>query len=211
LGRPGKGHYWTIDPAQEYMFEEGSFRRRPRGFRRKSMKPQNPYGPNLYGTAGGAPPPVVGVPPSQSANANSVLSTLLPDASAAAAAGGRTYEVIASSSTMPSASLSGQSVVDYGSLMAQPVPTSSSAYYAYNNNNYNGCQGYNYPMPSLSPATAGAPSSDYIYGVNSSASHLQDRDSYANCATLRSGKTLSRANWKVFPKLPLTLFLMSVF
>ncbi|XP_013772227.1 forkhead box protein F1-like [Limulus polyphemus] len=35
LGRPGKGHYWTIDPASEYMFEEGSFRRRPRGFRRK--------------------------------------------------------------------------------------------------------------------------------------------------------------------------------
>lgn len=42
LGRPGKGHYWTIDPASEYMFEEGSFRRRPRGFRRKcqAMKPQ---------------------------------------------------------------------------------------------------------------------------------------------------------------------------
>merc|ERR1719220_1915774 len=39
LGRPGKGHYWTIDPAQEYMFEEGSFRRRPRGFRRKAVKP----------------------------------------------------------------------------------------------------------------------------------------------------------------------------
>ncbi|XP_014277894.1 forkhead box protein F1-A [Halyomorpha halys] len=35
LGRPGKGHYWTIDPASELMFEEGSFRRRPRGFRRK--------------------------------------------------------------------------------------------------------------------------------------------------------------------------------
>ncbi|XP_053470225.1 forkhead box protein F2 [Ictalurus furcatus] len=35
LGRPGKGHYWTIDPASEFMFEEGSFRRRPRGFRRK--------------------------------------------------------------------------------------------------------------------------------------------------------------------------------
>ncbi|ELT88831.1 hypothetical protein CAPTEDRAFT_50240, partial [Capitella teleta] len=35
LGRPGKGHYWTIDPAAEFMFEEGSFRRRPRGFRRK--------------------------------------------------------------------------------------------------------------------------------------------------------------------------------
>ncbi|XP_064640441.1 forkhead box protein F1-B-like [Lineus longissimus] len=41
LGRPGKGHYWTIDPAAEFMFEEGSFRRRPRGFRRKcqAMKP----------------------------------------------------------------------------------------------------------------------------------------------------------------------------
>lgn len=43
LGRPGKGHYWTIDPASEYMFEEGSFRRRPRGFRRKcqALKPFN--------------------------------------------------------------------------------------------------------------------------------------------------------------------------
>ncbi|XP_034411969.1 forkhead box protein F2-like [Cyclopterus lumpus] len=41
LGRPGKGHYWTIDPSSEFMFEEGSFRRRPRGFRRKcqAMKP----------------------------------------------------------------------------------------------------------------------------------------------------------------------------
>lgn len=50
LGRPGKGHYWTIDPASEYMFEEGSFRRRPRGFRRKcqALKPQyhSQYFPN---------------------------------------------------------------------------------------------------------------------------------------------------------------------
>ncbi len=38
LGRPGKGHYWTIDRNHEYMFEEGSFRRRPRGFRRKVLK-----------------------------------------------------------------------------------------------------------------------------------------------------------------------------
>lgn len=36
LGRPGKGHYWTVDPNQEYMFEDGgSFRRRPRGFRKR--------------------------------------------------------------------------------------------------------------------------------------------------------------------------------
>lgn len=45
LGRPGKGHYWTIDPASEFMFEEGSFRRRPRGFKlkRQSIKPQYPH------------------------------------------------------------------------------------------------------------------------------------------------------------------------
>lgn len=43
LGRPGKGHYWTIDPASEFMFEEGSFRRRPRGFRRKCQA-LKPYG-----------------------------------------------------------------------------------------------------------------------------------------------------------------------
>ena len=48
IGRPGKGHYWTIDPQCEYMFEEGSYRRRPRGFRRKcnlkSYAPSNyPY------------------------------------------------------------------------------------------------------------------------------------------------------------------------
>lgn len=39
LGRPGKGHYWTIDPSSEILFEEGSCRRRPRGFRRKCLKP----------------------------------------------------------------------------------------------------------------------------------------------------------------------------
>ena len=37
MGKPGKGHYWTIDPNCEFMFEEGSFRRRPRGFRRKCI------------------------------------------------------------------------------------------------------------------------------------------------------------------------------
>lgn len=53
LGRPGKGHYWTIDPASEFMFEEGSFRRRPRGFRRKcqALKPQYPQ---YFPTAAGA-------------------------------------------------------------------------------------------------------------------------------------------------------------
>jgi len=41
MGKPGKGHYWTIDPNCEFMFEEGSFRRRPRGFRRKCQTGQN--------------------------------------------------------------------------------------------------------------------------------------------------------------------------
>nr|AMY99572.1 foxF [Novocrania anomala] len=53
LGRPGKGHYWTIDPAAEFMFEEGSFRRRPRGFRRKcqALKPFGMFS-NVSGSAG---------------------------------------------------------------------------------------------------------------------------------------------------------------
>lgn len=42
IGRPGKGHYWTIDPQSECIFEEGSFRRRPRGFRRKKSNPTQP-------------------------------------------------------------------------------------------------------------------------------------------------------------------------
>lgn len=42
LGRPGKGHYWTIDPDSELMFEEGSYRRRPRGFRRKCQNSARP-------------------------------------------------------------------------------------------------------------------------------------------------------------------------
>ncbi|CAJ0965726.1 unnamed protein product [Ranitomeya imitator] len=41
LGRPGKGTTGPSTPASEFMFEEGSFRRRPRGFRRKcqALKP----------------------------------------------------------------------------------------------------------------------------------------------------------------------------
>ena len=38
LGRPGKGHYWTVHPSSEHLFEEGACRRRPRGFRKKNPK-----------------------------------------------------------------------------------------------------------------------------------------------------------------------------
>ncbi|KAM9308038.1 forkhead box protein F2 [Gastrophryne carolinensis] len=53
LGRPGKGHYWTIDPASEFMFEEGSFRRRPRGFRRKCQALKPMYHRMMNGLAAG--------------------------------------------------------------------------------------------------------------------------------------------------------------
>ncbi|XP_072930303.1 uncharacterized protein [Epargyreus clarus] len=61
LGRPGKGHYWTIDPSSEFMFEEGSHRRRPRGFRRKCQALKSQFGSGGYLCAGGVGP----LPPSQ--------------------------------------------------------------------------------------------------------------------------------------------------
>ena len=33
-GKPGKGHYWTLDPASKNMFMDGSLRRRKKRFRR---------------------------------------------------------------------------------------------------------------------------------------------------------------------------------
>lgn len=48
LGRPGKGHYWTLDPASEFLFEEGGFRRRPRGYRRKCKALQPPFHTAAY-------------------------------------------------------------------------------------------------------------------------------------------------------------------
>lgn len=54
LGKPGKGHYWTIDSKSEYMFEdEGSLRRRPRGFRRKHQQKSYPGGGTFYSNANG--------------------------------------------------------------------------------------------------------------------------------------------------------------
>uniref|UniRef100_A0A914WXZ6 Fork-head domain-containing protein n=1 Tax=Plectus sambesii TaxID=2011161 RepID=A0A914WXZ6_9BILA len=37
-GRSGKGHQWTVDPTCEFLFEEGSFRRRPRGYKARSRQ-----------------------------------------------------------------------------------------------------------------------------------------------------------------------------
>lgn len=46
MGKSGKGHFWTIDPKSNHEFqEEGSLRRRTRGFRRRQQpKPYSqPY------------------------------------------------------------------------------------------------------------------------------------------------------------------------
>lgn len=43
LGKPGKGHYWTIEAKSEYMFQDETCqRRRPRGYRKK-MNMSSPY------------------------------------------------------------------------------------------------------------------------------------------------------------------------
>uniref|UniRef100_A0A182ITV2 Uncharacterized protein n=1 Tax=Anopheles atroparvus TaxID=41427 RepID=A0A182ITV2_ANOAO len=53
-GKPGKGHYWTIDASAEYMFEdEGSLRRRPRGFRRKQQLKGYGAGSAFYAAGNG--------------------------------------------------------------------------------------------------------------------------------------------------------------
>ncbi|ESN98965.1 hypothetical protein HELRODRAFT_137770, partial [Helobdella robusta] len=33
LGRPGKGHFWTVDPSADFKFEHGAFRRKPKLFK----------------------------------------------------------------------------------------------------------------------------------------------------------------------------------
>ena len=44
-GNPGKGNYWTLDPASEDMFDNGSFLRRRKRFKRASSGPTS--GPEL--------------------------------------------------------------------------------------------------------------------------------------------------------------------
>ncbi|CAL8249276.1 unnamed protein product [Merluccius merluccius] len=60
-GNPGKGNYWTLDPASEDMFDNGSFLRRRKRFKRNHPEfgrtgdgfvfyadPYRPYGPPPY-------------------------------------------------------------------------------------------------------------------------------------------------------------------
>lgn len=50
-GKPGKGNYWALDPAAEDMFDNGSFRRR-----RKRFKRPNGYAPEMQFPENGANP-----------------------------------------------------------------------------------------------------------------------------------------------------------
>lgn len=58
VGKPGKGNYWTIDENSAHLFEdEGSLRRRPRGYRSKIKVKTYAVNPNgfyngSYGDAG---------------------------------------------------------------------------------------------------------------------------------------------------------------
>ncbi|XP_067885036.1 forkhead box protein E1 [Heterodontus francisci] len=42
-GRPGKGNYWTLDPAADDMFESGSFLRRRKRFKRADITTYSTY------------------------------------------------------------------------------------------------------------------------------------------------------------------------
>jgi hypothetical protein len=72
-GNPGKGNYWTLDPASEDMFDNGSFLRRRKRFKRPQMfDPRSPFGhfnpfhhPAFHPSAAAAhfpPPPHFGMP-----------------------------------------------------------------------------------------------------------------------------------------------------
>ncbi|XP_045401422.1 forkhead box protein E3 [Lemur catta] len=85
-GNPGKGNYWTLDPAAADMFDNGSFLRRRKRFKRAELPahPAAPPGPALpfpyapYAPAPGpallAPPPPAGPGPAPPARLFSVDS-----------------------------------------------------------------------------------------------------------------------------------------
>ncbi|XP_024078896.2 forkhead box protein E3, partial [Terrapene carolina triunguis] len=65
-GHPGKGNYWALDPAAEDMFDNGSFLRRRKRFKRAELATYPPYSAFSpaapYAPAGYSPPPPAGAP-----------------------------------------------------------------------------------------------------------------------------------------------------
>ncbi|XP_045751381.1 forkhead box protein E3 [Mirounga angustirostris] len=87
-GNPGKGNYWTLDPAAADMFDNGSFLRRRKRFKRAELPalpaagpPPFPYAPYAPGPALLAPPPPAAPGPSPPARLFSVdsLVSLQPE------------------------------------------------------------------------------------------------------------------------------------
>ncbi|XP_059088337.1 forkhead box protein C1-B-like isoform X2 [Tigriopus californicus] len=189
LGRPGKGHYWTIDPDQEFMFEEASCRRRPRGFRKKNLRPRY-HGYSMPN--GGAMTPNAMNSPSQ---VNSLLADPAGASAAAAATLGLMTPVSSASFQRHYDAMGGLSSPDFGTVASALtssagnnglLPSSSSqtsgnpSYFSYatgtatngnnanNNNNilgpsYNGHMGtYAHAYPTC-PLTPPNPSIDYLY------------------------------------------------
>lgn len=109
-GNPGKGNYWTLDPASEDMFDNGSFLRRRKRYKRQHPDPMrepsafmaatDPYGHHfIYGHAGVHPlpyhyvsplPPPVPLPLPQVGNLNLMNSFPLSLASTVVSSGNST-------------------------------------------------------------------------------------------------------------------------
>uniref|UniRef100_A0A0K2URM0 Forkhead box F1 [Falco cherrug] n=1 Tax=Lepeophtheirus salmonis TaxID=72036 RepID=A0A0K2URM0_LEPSM len=170
LGRPGKGHYWRIDPDQEYMFDKASFRRRPRGFKRKAMKnyPANIHAGNNLNSGSSSTS-------SNNTNANNNSEgSVLPDDQSR-----QPQHVYNYGNQIDNSSPSHQPPLDYNTTSSLPStilpPCSTPSYYPFCNNssssfNYNCGQMNAYdlsPGGSNIHATYQSDSSivDYTYGV----------------------------------------------
>eukprot|EP00095_Tigriopus_kingsejongensis_P007595 maker-scaffold417_size177606-snap-gene-0.40 protein:Tk07595 transcript:maker-scaffold417_size177606-snap-gene-0.40-mRNA-1 annotation:"forkhead box protein f1" len=137
LGRPGKGHYWTIDPDQEFMFEEASCRRRPRGFRKKNLRQRyhHPYslpnGGSITPNAVASPSQVGGLLPESSTSNGSSLGLMT---SVSSTSFPRHYDVM---SQIPSAEFGpvpGGVSMGNGAHLLPPTSSQSSAstpYFSY--------------------------------------------------------------------------------
>ena len=169
LGRPGKGHYWKIDPGQEYMFEEGSFRRRPRGFRRKVMKKfvdDDLPTPGIYqhGSVHHHPPSyghghalaTVAAAGNSYLSRSSIASAItLPDSTASSTVGSisgnlkQHYESAVGGTGHPLMhSVSTSDPQDYpptllSSTASSAIPIATSPFYAYNSTHNNNSLSYN--------------------------------------------------------------------
>ncbi|KAM7162951.1 forkhead box protein E3 [Macrochelys suwanniensis] len=98
-GRPGKGNYWALDPAAEDMFDNGSFLRRRKRFKRAELAAAYPaylppgasaFSPPAYAPlpAGYSPPLPAGGPYPRGFTIDSLMGELGLSSSAAAELGG---------------------------------------------------------------------------------------------------------------------------